>query len=84
MSSVTIGEFKFFSYSNDHDPPHVDARKGRGKFKIYLAIGSGMPRMGPRKRMSRIDARRAFEICCENHGQMVKLWEKTHGKAKIR
>ena len=85
MSSKSIGGFKFFSYSNDHNPPHVDARKDRGKFKIYLALGDRTrPEMGPRKRMTEVDARKAFEIVCENHETMVKLWEKAHGKPKTR
>jgi len=70
-------------YSNDHDPPHVDVRKGKGKMKIYLSIGQGMPRMGPRNRfLSDVDARRAFELCCESHGEMSALWEAVHGKTK--
>jgi hypothetical protein len=85
MSSKRIGEFQFFSYSNDHDPPHVDARKDRGKFKIYLALGERVkPGMGPRKHMNERDAMRAFNLVRENHDEMVRLWEKVHGKAKVR
>lgn len=81
MSSIRKGGFRFFVYSNDHDPPHVDVRKGKGKMKIYLSVGTGMPKMGPRNRFfNDADARRAFELCCEAHGEMVALWEKVHGK----
>jgi hypothetical protein len=85
MSSIRKGEFRFFSYSNDHNPPHVDVRKDRGKFKVYLAVeGRTKPEMGPRKRMSKIDAMKAFRLVCEHHEEMVTLWEKAHGKSKIR
>ena len=82
MSSLRKGGFRFFAYSNDHNPPHVDVRKDRGKLKIYLGVDGQKPRMGPRTRMSDVDAKRAFQTCCDYHDEMIELWEKVHGNAE--
>ena len=84
MSSITFSGFNFTVPSNDHLPPHVDVLMGRGKFKIYIALGDGMPEMGPCRGMSQRDAIRAYKLCCEHHGELVELWRSVHGDKEIR
>jgi hypothetical protein len=84
MSSITYKGFRFTVPSNDHLPPHVDVVKGRGRFKIYIALGEGMPEPGKSFDMSYSDWTRALELCCEHHGELVTLWRSVHGDKEIR
>lgn len=84
MSCLVIQEFQICVHSNDHTPPHVDVYKDRGKVKIYLSLGRGMPSIGPSVGLSERDVTRAFQICLERHGEMVALWRSIHGDKEVR
>jgi hypothetical protein len=80
MSSLKINGSSFWSYSNDHDPPHIDVRKDKGKMKVVLGTNENAPYIDRVKRMSDVDAKRAFKLVVEYHDEMAALWEKAHGK----
>ena len=81
MSAKTIQGIRFNVYSNDHDPPHVDAEVDGMKMKIFFGTGSEPPHIGPTNpRIKNNDARRAFRIFLENYETLTALYEKVHGK----
>ncbi len=81
MSAKTIQGIRFNVYSNDHDPPHVDAEVDGMKMKIFFGTGSTPPSIGPTNpRIKNNDARRAFRIFLENEESLKEFYEKERAK----
>ncbi len=82
MAAKTIQGIRFNIYSNDHDPPHVDAEVDGMKMKMFFGSETEPPEIGPMNpRIKRNDANRAFRIFLDNEETLKALYEKVHGKA---
>lgn len=82
MAAKTIQGVRFNIYSNDHDPPHVDAEIDGMKMKIFFGSTDEPPEIGPMNpRIKRNDANRAFRIFLDNEESLKALYVKVHGKA---
>ena len=66
-------------YSNDHPPPHVHVRKGRGDAVVYLGDDDSMPpELHKYFGMSEADATIAFQIVCANITKALTEWRRIH------
>jgi hypothetical protein len=86
VGSKTFDGVWFISYSRDHLPPHV-----HGKYAEIAVVIDLLPD-GKVRRSQRWDAvepadakrshvRHVLEIAAEHAGELMMLWEKTHGSA---
>ena len=68
--------FRFFFFSNEHNPPHVHVRCASGKCKFNLLDGSPLeePTMKPK------DYKKAIEILEEKREEFLKEWYNYHGE----
>jgi len=81
MGAKTIQGIRFNVYSNDHDPPHVDAEVDGMKMKIFFGTESVPPRIGTtNSRIKNNQARRAFQIFLDNEKTLKTFYEKEHAK----
>jgi len=77
MSSLTIKGIRFNAYSNDHDPPHIDAEVTGFKMKMVFETDTAPPYVSRKDRKIKDqDARRAFEIFCDNQGRLRAMFNK--------
>lgn len=77
MSSKTINGIRFNAYSNDHDPPHIDAEVDGYKMKLVFETDVHFPYVKMKDpRIKSNDARRAFKIFCENQGLLRAMYNK--------
>lgn len=82
MGAKTIKGIRFNVYSNDHDPPHVDAEVDGMKMKVFFGTETQPPsigRMNPRIKNN--DAKRAFEIFLDNEPALKEFYEEERAKA---
>lgn len=79
---LRLGEFRFWIWSNDHNPPHVHAENGRGEVRILLGDESTAPEIDE-NRMSVRDARRALRIVAARQEEFLVEWREIHGKVEI-
>ncbi|MFT3745921.1 MAG: hypothetical protein QM785_16740 [Pyrinomonadaceae bacterium] len=83
MGAKKIQGIRFNAYSNDHDPPHIDAEVDGMKMKIYFETPDSPPYVGPMNpRIKSNDAKRAFQVFVDNQGRLKKLFNDTEGKRK--
>lgn len=83
MGAKTIQGIRFNIYSNDHNPPHVDAEVNGMKMKIYFSSGTTPPQIGQTNpRIKNNDVRRAFEIFCNNELTLLELFEEVQNAKK--
>lgn len=71
--------FRFFIYTDDHEPAHVHVLKGRAEVKISLGGEDASPRVMRRKQMANEDAIRAMRIVLDHHEELVRAWRRIHG-----
>jgi hypothetical protein len=82
VGAKTIRGIRFNVYSNDHDPPHVDAEVDGMKMKIFFGAGSKPPSIGPtNSRIKDNAAKRAFQIFLENESDLKKFYGEERAKA---
>ncbi len=82
MAAKKIQGVRFNIYSNDHDPPHVDAEIDGMKMKIFFGTAGEPPQIGRMNpRIKRNDANRAFRIFLDNEESLRDLYKEVHGKA---
>ncbi|MEQ1606121.1 MAG: hypothetical protein ABL999_14760 [Pyrinomonadaceae bacterium] len=83
MGAKTIQGIRFNAYSNDHDPPHIDAEVDGMKMKMIFGSDDAPPEIGPMNpRIKSNDAKRAFRIFLANQGRLRKLFNETEDKRK--
>lgn len=67
--------FRFFFYSNEHDPPHIHVSKAGGELKFVLGGDAEEPifdkELSPMKKK---DERRAFVIVKEQQRFLLEKW----------
>jgi hypothetical protein len=71
--------------SNDHPPPHVHARKGRGNAIVYLGdTEEDSPTLHKFYGITRKDALVALEIVCSNPADAWAGWRRIHEPDQTR
>ena len=81
MGAKTIQGISFIVYSNDHDPPHVDAEVDGMKMKIFFGTELVPPSVGPTNpRIKDNHAKRAFQIFLNNEETLWTFYVKEHAK----
>jgi len=68
--------YRFFFYSNEHDPVHVHVTKGDGEAVLHLG-----PPMEVQESfgMKVRELARAVELAEENRGLILRIWNEHHG-----
>lgn len=85
MGAKTIQGIRYNVYPNDHNPPHVDAEVNGMKMKIYFSTGDIPPKIGPmNSRIKNNEAKRAFEIFCDNESVLWELFKEVQDAKKDR
>lgn len=79
---LRVDNFRFWIWSNDHDPPHVHAENGNGEVRILLGSPLKAPEIDENS-MSGRDARRAWRIVAERQEYFLDEWRKIHGKVEL-
>jgi len=68
--------YRFFFYSNEHDPAHVHVTKGDGEAVLNL----GPPvEVYESAGMKVRELARAVELAEENRGLILRIWNEYHG-----
>jgi hypothetical protein len=68
--------YRFFFYSNEHDPAHVHVMKGDGEAVFSL----GPPvEVQESAGMKVRELARAVELAEENRGLILRIWDEHHG-----
>lgn len=68
--------YRFFFYSNEHDPAHVHVMKGDGEAVFSL----GPPvEVQESAGMKVRELARAVELAEENRGLILRIWNEHHG-----
>jgi hypothetical protein len=83
MSSKTIDGIRFNAYSNDHDPPHIDAEVDGMKMKFVFETEEDPPY--PKTKNPHIkaqDAKRAFQVFRDNQGTLRAMFNKVQNAKK--
>jgi len=75
----TIGAFRVFFYSNEHEPEHVHVARDNGEVKIELFTANGKPKLVEAVGMKRSDIRRAMKIVAENRDEFFEAWRAYFG-----
>lgn len=82
MGAKTIRGIRFNVYSNDHDPPHIDAEVDGMKMKIFFGTETTPPSIGPTNpRIKDNAARRAFQIFLDHEPELKEFNEEERAKA---
>jgi hypothetical protein len=82
MGAKTIRGIRFNVYSNDHDPPHVDAEVDGMKMKIFFGTETEPPRVGPTNPRIKDNAvKRAYKIFVDNEPALKEFYEEERAKA---
>lgn len=68
--------FRFFFYSNEHNPPHVHVRCASGMCKFSLEDCSLLDE----STMKPKDLKKALEILIEKREEFLKEWFNFHGE----
>ena len=85
MAAKTIDGVRFNVYSNDHDPPHVDAEVDGKKLKMVFESETHFPYIRSKDpRIKRQDAKRAFAIFIENQGTLRAMFDEVQNAKKDR
>jgi hypothetical protein len=74
--------FRFWIWSNDHEPPHVHAENGTGEISILIGNEQESPVIDKNTMRNR-DAKRAWRIVAERQEYFLEEWEKIHGKVEV-
>jgi len=74
--------FRFWIWSNEHNPPHVHAENGSGEVSILLGNETEAPEIDENSMRAR-DARRALRIVAERQEFFLEEWNKIHGTVEI-
>jgi hypothetical protein len=76
----TIGPYRVFFYSNEHEPEHVHVERDDGEAKIELFTGAnGKPQVIYAVGMKKSDIRRAKKIVAENRTEFLEAWRAYFG-----
>ena len=64
--------FRFFFYSNDHDPPHVHVEYGTGSAKVDL-----MPTIAliNSRNMGKKEVKKMLNIITKHHAEFLDAWK---------
>jgi hypothetical protein len=79
---LRLGQFRFWIWSNDHNPPHVHMENGSGEVRILLGNESKAPEIDENSMCLR-DARKVWRIVAERQEYFLIEWRKIHGKVEI-
>lgn len=71
--------FRFFIYSDDHEPAHVHAFKGGAEIRVAIGDETTPSRVMSRRQMSDQDAIRAVRLVVKHQANLVGAWRKIHG-----
>ena len=68
--------YRFFFYSNEHDPAHVHVTKGDGEAVLSLGPPAEVRESAGMKVK---ELARAVELAEENRGLILRVWHEHHG-----
>lgn len=71
--------YRFVIYTADHEPAHVHIT-GPGQAKVNLLGPNGEPELVWSVAIKRTDLRRLLSEVAERRGDMLKEWERIHGR----
>lgn len=71
--------YRFVIYTADHEPAHVHIT-GPGQAKVNLLGPNGEPVLVWSVAIKRADLRRLLSEVAERRGDMLKEWERIHGR----
>jgi hypothetical protein len=66
-------------YTNEHAPPHVHVKKGRGYVKVHLVGPDGLPQVVKIQRVADHEVWRALDIVHRNQQLLLHEWRNIHG-----
>jgi hypothetical protein len=75
----TIGAFRVFFYSNEHEPAHVHIERDEGEVKIVLFGPNDKPKLIEAFNMKKPDIRSAMDIVAENRDEFLEAWRAHFG-----
>ena len=76
--------FRFFIYSNEHEPPHIHVEKGGGELRFILGSEIEEPYLDREDSpMKRKDTRRAFDIVKEQQMFLLTKWGEKYEQQNI-
>lgn len=71
--------FRFFIYSDDHEPAHVHVFKGGTELRVSIGDDATSPRVMSRRQMGDQEAIRAVRLVAEHQAELIGAWRKIHG-----
>ena len=75
--------FRFFFYSNEHEPPHMHVSKAGGELRFILGSESEEPTYKILSPMKRNDIRRAFDIVKKQQEFLLSKWGEKYEQQNI-
>jgi hypothetical protein len=76
---MRVNGWRFVIYTDDHEPPHVHARRPGGHVKIHLLGPGGLPDVVKIHRLPDHEAWRALAMVCEHQQFLLEAWSNIHG-----
>ena len=64
--------FRFFFYSNDHDPPHVHVEYGQGSAKVDLMPDITIVSV---RNMGKKETKKMLSIITKHHTEFLAAWQ---------
>jgi hypothetical protein len=76
MASITLGAYKFYSYSNDHAPPHFHIVRGKGKSALKVELELDTWEFSNNYNWSNTDLNHILRIARENRDELHNFWRR--------
>ncbi len=71
--------FQVMIYVDDHEPPHIHARRDKAVVIVNLGVQGGAPSLRSAKHASATVQRDALRLVSEHHDFLRDEWRRIHG-----